>query len=129
MTYAEKTSVPVNRTQQQIKELLKFHGADTFALLEQTSCVKLAFRIDGFNYLFTMDEQEDAQENRARWRALFLVVKAKLTAVEAGISTMQDEFLANTVMADGQTVGAWATPRLEQLAAGRDVPLLGSSCP
>lgn len=43
------------------------------------------------------------QEIRRRWRALVLLVKAKITAVEDGIVTFEQEFLANVVMADGKT--------------------------
>ncbi|MEE7449366.1 hypothetical protein MRF4_17010 [Methylobacterium radiotolerans] len=34
---------------------------------------------------------------RSRWRALALVIEAKLEAVEVGIVVFEDEFLANTV--------------------------------
>jgi hypothetical protein len=43
----------------------------------------------------TQAKQEAA--TRQRWRALVLVIKAKLEAVEAGISTLESEFLANIV--------------------------------
>lgn len=39
-----------------------------------------------------------------KWRALSAVVKAKLVAVEVGISTFEEEFLAHVVMPDGRTV-------------------------
>jgi len=47
------------------------------------------------------------QELRQRWRALLLVVKAKLEAVECGISTLEQEFLAFIVLPGDQTVGEW----------------------
>lgn len=49
---------------------------------------------------------------RQRWRALVLVLKAKLEAVASGISTLEAEFLANVVMQDGRTIGAAILPRL-----------------
>jgi hypothetical protein len=49
---------------------------------------------------------------RARWRALALVIKAKLEAVESGITTFEEEFLAHIVLPDGTTLGQWAAPRL-----------------
>jgi hypothetical protein len=52
------------------------------------------------------------QACRQRWRALALVIKAKLEAVAAGITTVEDEFLAHTVLPDGSTVGEWAKPQL-----------------
>lgn len=63
---------------------------------------------------------------RQRWRALVLVLKAKLEAVASGISTLEAEFLANVVMADGRTLGAAILPRLTEAAAtGRLLPAAG----
>jgi hypothetical protein len=54
---------------------------------------------------------------RQRWRALVLVIKAKLEAVASGISTLEHEFLANVVLEDGRTVAQALVPRLHE--AGR----------
>lgn len=65
------------------------------------------------------------QACRQRWRALLLVVKAKLEAVETGITTFEDEFLAHIVLPDGKTVGKWMKPQLaEAYARGKMPPLL-----
>ncbi len=45
------------------------------------------------------------QATRQRWRALALVVKAKMEAVESGVATFEQEFLAYTVLPNGKTVG------------------------
>jgi hypothetical protein len=60
---------------------------------------------------------------RQRWRSLVLVLKAKLEAVESGISTLEAEFLANVVMPNGQTIGQSILPRLsEAVQSGRLLP-------
>jgi hypothetical protein len=65
------------------------------------------------------------QACRQRWRALALVVKAKLEAVECGISEFDDEFMANIVMPDGSQIGDWARPQIAQMyASGQMPPLL-----
>lgn len=70
------------------------------------------------------------QKQRERWRALVLVIKAKLEAVEAGISTLEQEFLANVVMQDGRTIGQAIIPRLsEAVASGRLLPAAGETAP
>ena len=53
------------------------------------------------------------QACRSRWRALYLIVKAKLEAVEAGISTVEREFLYDIVLPDGRTAGEWIAPQIE----------------
>lgn len=59
----------------------------------------------------TMKDWEKA--GRQRWRALSLVVKAKLEAVECSITTFEEEFLAHIVLPDGRTVAEWAVPQIE----------------
>ena len=67
------------------------------------------------------------QAVRQRWRALLLVIKAKLEAVDAGISTLEEEFLAATVLPDNRTVGAWLLPQLDRAyASGKLPPMLPS---
>lgn len=67
----------------------------------------------------TADAAEKAWEQGCRqvWRALALVIKAKLEAVAAGITTVEDEFLAHTVLPDGSTFGDWAKPQIEKAYA------------
>ena len=68
------------------------------------------------------------QAERQRWRALAMVIQAKLEAVSAGITTLEDEFLAWTVLADGRTVAEWAQPQIGSPGGGPDLPpLLPSS--
>ena len=70
------------------------------------------------------------QACRQRWRALPLIIKAKLEAVESGITTLESEFLANIVLPDGGTVGQWLTPQVaEAYATGRMPPMLGAGAP
>jgi hypothetical protein len=60
-----------------------------------------------------------------RWRCLALVIKAKLEAVESGITTFEDEFLAHIMMPDGQTVGQHVRPNIASAYEQRSmVPLL-----
>lgn len=59
------------------------------------------------------------QACRQRWRALSLCIKAKLEAVETGISTFEQEFLANIVLPDDRTIGDHIVPRLDAVASGK----------
>ena len=65
------------------------------------------------------------QACRSRWRSLYLIIKAKLEAVESGISTIDREFLYDVVLPDGRTVGDIVTPQLEiAYQSGQMPPLL-----
>ena len=64
------------------------------------------------------------QACRQRWRALALAIKAKLEAVEAGIATFEEEFLAHIVLPDGSTVGGHVLPRIQRAYLDGGMPKL-----
>jgi hypothetical protein len=64
------------------------------------------------------------QACRQRWRALLLAIKAKLEAVECGISVFDDEFLAFIVMPGGKTIGEQIAPQIGQMLATGNLPRL-----
>ena len=68
--------------------------------------------------------QDDAYEQacRQKWRALLLVIKAKLEAVESGISTVEAEFLANIVLPDNTTAGDWMIPQIDEAYRTGEMP-------
>lgn len=129
--FAANTSVPVAKSKAEIETILERYGAEQFmsGWNQNNAVIGFTIRIDAeqirqikFN-LPMPDKNEmrfthhskgmrspDAalkeweQACRQRWRALALVIKAKLEAVECGISTVEDEFLAQTVMPDGRTL-------------------------
>src|SRR5262249_9224960 len=75
----------------------------------------------------TAAAQQSAYEQavRARWRALGLIIKAKLEAVAIGITTIEREFIADIVMPNNQTIGQWLQPQIEAAyQSGRMPPLL-----
>lgn len=65
------------------------------------------------------------QAVRQRWRALALVIKAKLEAVETGITSFESEFLAQIVLPDGRTMAEHSQPLIAQAySTGKMPPLL-----
>lgn len=65
------------------------------------------------------------QEIRRRWRALALVIKAKLEAVESGIESFEVAFLSHTVVPGStETFGDWAAPRLAAAYEAKQMPPL-----
>lgn len=74
--------------------------------------------------------KEWEQACRQRWRALALVVKAKLEAVEAGITSFEEEFLAHMVLPNGQSVATWMIPQVaEAYETGHMPPMLALAGP
>jgi hypothetical protein len=69
------------------------------------------------------------QACRQRWRALTLVIKAKLEAVESGITTFDVEFLPHMLVpgARGKVFHEVALPQIDEAySSGKMPPLLGS---
>jgi hypothetical protein len=127
MAYAENTSVPVERSKAEIEKLLTRYGATSFLHGWQADRAIVGFVLAGRQVRFVLPlpteadvarrparqrETALAQATRARWRAFVLVLKAKLEAVESGITSIEDEFMAQTVLPDGSTVSDFMQPQI-----------------
>ncbi|MBD3833792.1 MAG: hypothetical protein IE910_10660 [Brevundimonas sp.] len=134
--YAADTSVSQDKSRNEIEATLKRYGATSFMYASEEAAAMIGFRISGRMVKFVLPmpdpkarefthtpakgmarspaEAQKAweQAGRQRWRALALVIKAKLEAVAAGITTNEDEFLAHTVLPDGSTVGQFMKPQI-----------------
>ena len=127
--YAEGTKVSVSRTKVAIDELLERHGAHQRILgTDDIRGINLvAFTLGGRQVRFELPHcRDDPREQRRVWRALLLVIKAKLELVAGGDSTVDNEFLPNIVLPNGQTVGSVIGAHIDQAyATGSMPPLLG----
>lgn len=134
--YAEGTSVTAEKSRAELEALLAKHGASEFALRTRAEFAEVAYHIHGravrhrverpalkVRSYATQREKEAAAnaseaEWRRRWRALLLLVKAKLELIASGQSTFEREFLADILLPNNQTVHEALLPKLE--AAYRD---------
>jgi hypothetical protein len=106
---------------------MKRAGAEAFIFGEDTRRATVGFRLSGRMLKFSVSIPERASDRqvRARWRALWLVVKAKLEAVAIGLITIDEAFLAETVLPDSKTVAEVMLPQIETAyATGKMPPLL-----
>ncbi|GAC1314330.1 MAG: hypothetical protein NVSMB21_25670 [Vulcanimicrobiaceae bacterium] len=136
--FANTTTVAPQKTRAEIETLLERHGATSFAFGTQPGRAVLMFELNDRRVRFVVPipdakseyhgtrARADAEQlERSRWRALLLVVKAKLEAVAVGVSVFEDEFLANLVMADGSSFGDWARPQIATMyGSGKMPPML-----
>ena len=143
--YAENTSVSVEKSRAEIERTLQRYGADKFMSGWDQDKAYIAFVFQGRAYRLTLTlpekkefaqtpthgwmrspearDREWEQACRQRWRALALVVKAKLEAIEAGIGSMEDEFLAYAILPSGQTVSQWLQPQIQDALEGGKMPV------
>lgn len=122
--YAAKTSVPVSRSRDEIERTLSRYGASAFGYGWDEGRAVVSFRAQNRYIRFAMEIPLIAQEERQRWRALVLVIKAKLEAVESGITTFENEFLAHIVLPDNRTVGEWLAPQIDSAYEEGGMPKL-----
>ena len=146
--YAETTTVSSAQSRAEIERTLSKYGASGFAYGWQDSRAMIGFSMNGkqVRFMLTLPDMNDRefthtpsrgtrrspvqqeaayeQSVRQRWRALALVIKAKLEAVEAGITVFEDEFLAHIVLPNGQTAGDYMIPQIEAAYESGNMPAL-----
>lgn len=144
--FAKDTLVSVGSSKAEIERIVERYGAEQFMLGWSAEQALIAFTMNGRQIRFVLAMPDRAERRfthhsrgarapdaalkeweqacRQRWRALALVIKAKLEAVESGISVFEDEFLANIVMPSGRTVGDEIRPAIEQAYLTRQMPSL-----
>lgn len=114
MPYAKQTTVSVEQTKQQIEVIIKRYKAANYVAGYQGQAAFVMFsfadRVIRFNLFVpnakdkrfhsgrTNPERQAEQFEKSLWRSLLLVIKAKLECVETGIETIEEAFLAQTVV-------------------------------
>jgi hypothetical protein len=144
MSYAQGTSVAVDRSRGELERILARYGATGFAYGWDGDTHVLTFRAHGriirfaltvppmADFVFTptgqrrhsQEKVRSAHEQEVRRRWLVLVVKAKLEAVTTGITSFEDEFLAHMVLPNGTTVGDFMGPQLVDVYEHGQMPAL-----
>lgn len=146
--YAENTSVSVEKSEAEIRGLLRRYGAEAYGQMEANGLAQIVFQLRERRIVFRVrlpernekrflrshgDQRARTPESayaaweqgcRQKWRALALCIKAKLEAVDAGIETFDQAFLAHVMLPDGRTVGDWAAEALPGALEGRPLPPL-----
>lgn len=144
--YAKNTTVSSELSRIEIEKVLIRYGANNFRLCNCLSGQSMiAFVMEGRQVRFvlpmpkiedyaltqtgrqrTENSQREAweQDCRQRWRALKLVIQAKLEAVECGISEFEDEFMANILLPNGGTVSEFMRPQIQQAYLTGTMPKL-----
>ena len=114
--YAKATSVPIERSKIEIERTLIRYGIEEFFYGSSPRGSGIAFKFNGRAYKMNVPtpdrngyktDNQFKQAQRQRWRILLLGIKAKLELVEIGLVSFEDEFLAQTCLPDGTTIGQY----------------------
>jgi len=134
--YASQTTVSVAKSKAEIEDTLQRYGCSGFLSGWMDDTAMISFQVNDRKVKFLLQMPNKRAEEftktdtgkkrkpeaayksweqgcRQRWRALALAIKAKLEAVECGIVTFDEEFLAHIVTPGGQTVGQEVIPMIE----------------
>jgi hypothetical protein len=148
--FARNTRVSVDRSQAELQNILRRYGATQIAFdwgsaqdgsegvligfAMNKRLIKMKIRFPSKNDVAISPagrkrkpealEREYVKAILQMWRALVLVVKAKLEAIAIGLTTIDDEFLGFIVLPSGQTIGEWAHRELEEIYKTGKVPAL-----
>lgn len=125
--FAAQTSVPIEKSMREIRDLVIGHGGQAFGTGEDGTRVIVQFLMQDRRIMFELQmpdaasflheernvrggktitrdvspsvaSQRHAQACRAAWRALALTIKAKFVAVEDHVETFEEAFLAHVVI-------------------------------
>lgn len=147
MPYAAATSVTSSQSREELSKILSRYGASQFGYIQGKDFVSVGFVKDQRTIRFSIPmpdknsrefthspergvvrststaERAYEQAVHQKWRALVLVVKAKLEAVDAGIAEFEQEFFSYTVVG-GMTVYERMHEQVtEAISTGRPVTL------
>lgn len=140
--YAVDTSVSSETSRGEIERVLSKYGAKSFMYgwgeHDGNEVAVVGFVVEGRQVRFNLEmpdrnarefwytpsratkRNDDAayreweQACRQRWRALALTIKALLEAIEVGIFTFEEAFLARIMLPDGSNVGDTVLPRVAE---------------
>ena len=151
MRYAAQTMVSSERSKAEIESTLNRYGATAFGYATNGASAQIQFQAGGKKIRFVLplpnrddfkmktDGRSDTpreqsperayadweQACRQKWRALALVVKAKLEAVASEITTLEQEFMAHIVLPNGKTAGQHFLPGIDKAYIDGKVPAMG----
>lgn len=146
MAYAKGTKVSVESSRAELEKVLARYGADAFSYGVDGDRAIVVFRSNGRQVRFelhypSLDDfkwkgryyaersrtplaAQREQRIRELWRALVLVTKAKLEAVESGIETFEQAFMPYLMLPDGSTAGEFLLPQVARAYELGEMPSL-----
>jgi len=149
--YAAETTVSVEKSLAELRQILKRYESSGFAYLEdgENQCETVAWKMGGRPYRITISVPHYAsnecwftdtgkrrteaqakayagQIHRQRWRAVVLVVKAMLEGGEAMGFDPEQLMIPYLVLTDGRTLAELAPEHVPQIQARGWVGLLGA---
>jgi hypothetical protein len=141
VTYARGTEVNVAGSQQEVGRIFMRYGIETYSFGASPGKAVVEFLLGAFPVRVEVPlpprPAEDKEQNpktgrwvqtippweqavKERWRALVLLLKANLEAVELGLLSVEQAFMPYLILSDGRVLGDMVLPgirsKLKELA-------------
>ncbi len=135
--YAQNTSVSADRSKAEIERTLIRYGVDEFFYGRFAKGAAIGFTFKGRSVKLNVPlparkqfrdnkagEASWEKECRRLWRVLLLSIKADLEAIESGLKTFEDVYLAYTCLPDGSTIGQAVQEKINLMVNDGQMPKL-----
>lgn len=126
--FAADTKVTVSESLAEIERTVARYGGGQFVFGISEEQGVIGFSKEGrqvrFHVPFGEKDGGYYQRQRQRMRALLLVIKARLEAVESGVEAFEDSFLANIVMPNGRLLGQEVRRQIATAYESNEMPQL-----
>lgn len=143
--YAKDTNVSIFRSIEEIQKNVERYGASEFGYATRTEEAAIVFTMNNrkIRFVIPMPDKLEFQSTptgkprsesvvnteyekacRQRWRALNLVIKAKLEAIDIGISEFEEEFLANIMLPGNKSVSEIVLPEIAAAYKSGNTPTI-----
>ena len=126
------TSVPVERSQTCIRDLVMTRGGNGIAFIEQppTEGFQCLMPIDGETYTIRIhcevkESSDSAQERRRVWRVLYYHLKSVFDSAASGVLEFREMMMPYVVTKSGKTVAELILPNLAKAINTDPSRLLG----
>jgi hypothetical protein len=136
--YAQGTTVSIEKSEIEVRRVLQKYGATKFGTMVEPEQATIFCELKNRRvqivvpmptkkekaWMYASPAKVDA-ERRRRWRVLLITLKAMLEAVESGLMSFDQAFLAFIeVPGTARTLGDELVPRLNALYAGASLKAL-----
>jgi len=146
MAYASKTEVSTEKSKAEIEAMVMKRGGDDYIAGVSGREAFVAFMLSDRRVLFKLQLPDKSEKRfthtehhrkprtsdnahaswdqacRSKWRALLLVIKAKLESIDAGIETFDEAFMPHIMTPDGRRFAEHAVPQIETSYRENTVP-------
>ncbi len=143
----EDTTVSADRSKAEVREILLRYGATQFGIMEENGRAIVMFQVQGrlVRLEVPLPDRTDSamtkagkylragtaaalsfhdQEERRLWRATRAWIFGQVEAIESGIRTLEEVFLADILLPSGERFADWAAPQLERTVQAGEMPAL-----